>query len=279
MGKPLFMRAMLQIEDNSPPLKESGLTDFSSFMQFEGGELVTLQRGRTVTRIAMDGRAFYLKRNRFNWREFIKSIVHLKWPPRNAVTEYHNIAAVGRLGIPTVAPVAVGEKRLFGLEIESFILTEELYDAEPLESIVQRELSGPISRPKRQWKQSLVRKVAQIARNMHSNGLCHQDFYLGHFFLGREGTLHLIDLQRVLRHNKLRRRYVVKDLGQLNYSADFVGNISRTDRMRFFMHYLDLPSLGPAEKDLARSITAKTDRIAKHTVKLLERRRRRGEIL
>lgn len=275
---PLLVHTMTRIEDQSLFSEKNGFEDFQSFMDFAGGQLVTLQRGRTVTRLELNGRAFYLKRNQFNWREFIKTLLHLRLPPRNAVTEWKNISAIKRIGIPTLKPIAMGEKRLSGLEIASFILTEELYGAEPLEKVIPSKLSGELSDGNRKWKYSILRRVAQIARRMHANGMCHQDFYLGHLFWTPDDTLYLIDLQRVVNRSKLPRRYIVKDLGQLNFSADCVGNISRTDRMRFLLLYLGVKSLGASEKNLARSITAKTDRIARHTVKLLKRRRRRREI-
>ena len=105
----------------------------------------------------------------------------------------------------------------------------------------------------------------------------HQDFYLSHFYLGRDETLYLIALQRVGRRDVVPGRYRIKDLGQLNYSADFTGGVSRTERMRFFLAYLDKKKLEPADKSLARKVLAKTRRIARHDVKLAVRRRRRGE--
>jgi heptose I phosphotransferase len=105
----------------------------------------------------------------------------------------------------------------------------------------------------------------------------HQDFYLSHFYLGRGETLYLIDLQRVGRRAKVPTRFRVKDLGQLNFSADFAGGVSRAERMRFFLAYLGKKRLEAADKNLARKVMAKTRRIARHDVKLAVRRRRRGE--
>jgi hypothetical protein len=48
--------------------------------------------------------------------------------------------------------------------------------------------------------------------------------------------------------------------------------------MRFFHAYLGVMKLGAAEKKLVQRILEKQEKIARHTVKLLERRRRRGEI-
>ena len=273
-----FLQTTLIIEDPSVPLQQNGLGDFSGCMNHPGGDLISLQRGRTVTRIKLENRAFYLKRNRLDWRELVKTLLHLKWPPRNALNEWKNIFSVKRIGIPTVNPVAMGERVLLGLEIGSFIITEELYGAESLEKVIEKTPTDPPPGARHNWKWCMIRKAAQLTRLLHSSGMCHQDFYLGHIFKDQSDILYLIDLQRVLRREKTPRRYRVKDLGQLNFSADCTGNFSRTDRMRFFLEYLELNSLNSVEKKLARSITSKSDRIARHTLKLLSRRRRRGEI-
>lgn len=259
-------------------LQAHGFRTFGDFMDFEGGELVTRKRGRTVVRLQLGERTFYLKRNRFHAGEFWKTLSRFRLPPRSARQEWQSILAVRDAGIPTVPPVAMGEELVFGVEKASFTMTEALYDAEPLEEVFRREFSGELSPSQRREKRALIRQVAEIARRLHSSGMYHQDLYLGHFLRGRSNILYLIDLQRVVRCGKVPRRYLVKDLGQLAYSAEITAGLSRSDQMRFFLAYLGLSRLGTAEKALLRQVLAKCRRIARHTVKLLERRRRRGEI-
>jgi len=273
-----FVSKTLHVENPDALLKSIDLTNFSDFMDFSEGECVSRQRGRTVTYFRLNDRGFYLKRNYFNGREFIKCLLHLRWPPRNALCEWENIQTIRDAGIATVNPVAVGETRVLGIELASFIVIEELYGAKPLEKVIQEESTEDPTGARQRWKRSLIREVARMARRMHTAGMCHQDFYLGHIFLNGAGDLYLIDLQRVRRYRKVPRRYIVKDLGQLNFSADLTGKFSRADRMRFLLCYLGVESLKPQEKRLARSIMAKTERITRHTVKLLRRRRQRGEL-
>lgn len=272
------IRTTLWIENCHSLLEGAGLACFADFMNFSGGERVSLQRGRTVTYFRLADRGFYLKRNYLNGKELIKCLLRLRWPPRNALCEWENIQAIRDAGIATVNPVAVGETTFLGIELASFIVIEELYGARPLEKIIAEQPAEDPTGTRRPWKRSLIREVARLARRMHAAGLCHQDLYLGHLFLDDTGALYLIDLQRVRRYHKVPRHFIVKDLGQLNYSADLTGKFSKTDRLRFFLHYLGEASLGPDEKMLARSIMAKTERIARHTVKLLRRRRQRGEL-
>lgn len=273
-----FTRTTLWIENCHSLLEGAGLVCFADFMNFFDGERVSVQRGRTVTYFRLADRGFYLKRNYFNGKELIKCLLRLRWPPRNALGEWENIRAVREAGILTVNPIAAGETKFLGIELASFIVIEELYGARPLEKVIMEEPAAILKSTRRPWKRLLIREVAGLARRMHAAGLCHQDFYLGHLFLDGAGALYLIDLQRVRRDRKVPRHFIVKDLGQLNYSADLTGKFSKTDRMRFLLPYLGTASLGPEGKRLARAIMAKTERIARHTVKLLTRRRRRGEL-
>ncbi len=269
---------MVVSAETFPLLKEAGLNSFDAFMEFTGGTRICHKRGRSVFRFEIGGRAFYLKRNRLHPVEFWKAVSNLRWPRLGARIEWENILALHRFGIPTVTPVAIGERFGWGVETSSFTLTEEIYDAEPLDVVLRREFSGSLPAGKLREKRQLIRKIAALAATFHDSGMNHQDFYLNHFFQDRDGTLYLLDLQRVGRRRKIPRRCRVKDLAQLMYSTEVYGVGSRTDRMRFFLAYLGLTVLGSGDKDLARCVLAKARRIARHDVKLMARRRRRGEL-
>lgn len=274
----LEQNGLIVVADVAPLLAQAGFVTFDDFMNFSGGTLICRKRGRSVVSFEIGDRTFYLKRNSFHRGEFWKTLSRFRWPPRSARQEWLSILAVRDAGIPTVPPVAMGEQLVCGVEKASFTLTEALYDAEPLDQIIRQKFSGEISLPLRQEKLALIQRVAEITRRLHSSGMYHQDLYLGHFLLGREDKLYLIDLQRVVCGEKVPRRYRVKDLGQLAYSAMDTGCLSRSDHMRFFLTYLNCTHLGTTEKVLLRSVLAKSRRIARHTIKLLARRRRRGEI-
>jgi hypothetical protein len=106
----------------------------------------------------------------------------------------------------------------------------------------------------------------------------HQDFYLGHFFIPAEQPLEgeprlfLVDLQRLERRRAVPRRYVVKDLAQLLYSADQFPQLSRTDKLRFLRFYLGERPLSPRANGLARAVIAKAGRIARHSARVQARR-------
>jgi lipopolysaccharide core heptose(I) kinase len=266
------------VAEFSDILERHGFRCFEDFMSFQEGTRICHKRGRSVFRFELEGRAFYLKRNRLHPVEFWKALSRFRIPALGAFIEWKNILALRDAGIPTVTPVAMGECSRYGIETESFTLTEEIYDAEPLDVVVRRDYSGPLSVGDRRKKWQLIRTLAGLAAKFHGSGMNHQDFYLNHFFLGYDGTLFLLDLQRVGRRSRISCHYRIKDLAQLAYSSLCVGGLSRTDRMRFFLEYLGQSSLHKQDKELAHRVASKVRRIARHDAKLSVRRRKRGEL-
>jgi heptose I phosphotransferase len=258
-----------------PLLERAGLSSFEAFMDFPGGRRVVHKRGRSVFRFESAGRAFYLKRNRLHRRELMKQLSRGKVPPRSARQEWRAIQAVAESGIPTVKPIAFGERTLLGVETASFTVTEELYGARPLDEIIG---ARPWGEEGFHTKRVLVRRLAELARKFHGMGMNHQDFYLNHFFLGEDGTLFLLDLQRVRKHPRTTEYAVVKDLAQLAFSAQRFPSISKSDHLRFLLAYRGETRLGPESRRLVTKVTRKVARIARHDIKLTVRRRARGEM-
>jgi len=259
-------------------LRAAGLVDFRDFIDCSAGQRICHKRGRSVHRVEIAGKGFFLKRNRLHGVEVWKSLCRGIWPDLGSLREWENLLAVEGAGIPVPRGVATGRKRIMGTEIVSFTLTEEIPRADPLDAVVRerfRERRSPAERE--EWR-SLLQKTAGLARKLHLLGMNHRDFYLNHLFLDDRGVLYLLDLQRLQRRERVPERYRVKDLAQLNYSALGCRNISRSDRLRFLLAYLGRDDLDGSGRVLARRIAAKTRRITRHDQKLRERRRRKGEL-
>ena len=110
----------------------------------------------------------------------------------------------------------------------------------------------------------LIRQLALVVRQFHAAGYNHRDLYCCHFFVkepvrGRF-EVRLIDLQRVQRRRLFRRRWIVKDLAQLAYSAP-ADQIKCTHKMAFIRHYLGVRKLTAADKRLIRQVLAKQQRM------------------
>ncbi len=255
-------------------LSSNGLDDFTALMGFEGGRLETEKSGkRSVVNFELTSGGgklgFYLKRHFEKGSKGLKSL--LGWSgAEDARNEWDKMILLSELGFHTMTPVAFGCSDE-GSAPASLTLTEEIRGAVRVEDHIPA-LAGEEGGV--QKKRELIRRLAVLASDFHGRGLNHQDFYLGHFFI-RPGSdeLFIVDLQRVQKREAPVKRWVLKDLSQLAFSASITDNITRTDMFRFALAYFDTERLGAEDKAMVRTIISKVDKIAKHTEKLLARRK------
>jgi lipopolysaccharide core heptose(I) kinase len=271
-----------------PELGRLGLDTFNGVMSTTGGESYRDVPDRLTVRIPLVGldgqvRAVYLKRHqKVDRRQWLAGLLRWRKPRTRANIECRNIALLAHFGIPAMRPVAIGEDERWSIRQRSFLMTEEIAGGVPADDYLKAHFpadrrEGETVRRKRR----LIRDIARLARRFHRSGFHHRDFYLCHVFVreladeGEPWALHLIDLQRVLwpGAGKVGRRWLVKDLSQMNYSAP-PGVVTRSDKLRFLREYLALPTrrkgspLAGGARQLVRSIVAKTRRIARHDARL-----------
>lgn len=249
----------------APVLRAHRLDSFDALMNFTGDEVAkNLLRERVTSRFTLadaEGRmaAFYIKRHTAPpVKEYVKPLLRLTRPILGAKTEFSAMVAFHNAGIPTMVPVAFGERGS-----RSFVVTQAIDGCEKLSDWMDSHLAGGHRDESRVAE--IVDGVAAVARTMHAAGLHHQDFYLTHLLRPKEehGGIHVIDLGRARRLRKLSPRWVVKDLAQLNYSASL---FTEADRKRFLETYFGRP-LRDSDRPLLRRIQRKTERIARHSRK------------
>lgn len=253
-------------DDFAAVLRSAGLLTFDALWDYTGGTIAkNLLKERTTTRVALNHagseHVFFLKRHtRPPLKEYIKPFFRLTWPILGARNEWNAILKFHEARIPTMTPAALGE-----CGGRSLLLTAAIQGCRKLSQVmdgtrrIDAEHDVQAARP-------IVRSIARAARTMHSHGLHHQDFYLGHLMIPEDGPpepLYVIDLGRVRQSRHLSRRWIVKDLAQLNYSAR---HASRSERLRFLEEYLGRP-VTAADRPLLQSIARKTERIASHSKK------------
>jgi hypothetical protein len=95
---------------------------------------------------------------------------------------------------------------------------------------------------------------------MHFAKFAHQDFYLVHLFVKDDLEVWPIDLQRIIFESQFKRRWRVKDLGQLLYSS--LEYTSITDKMYFWKKYTEIAGIEfYKDKSIIKSIMNKAKRI------------------
>ncbi|MDP1930041.1 MAG: lipopolysaccharide core heptose(I) kinase RfaP [Gammaproteobacteria bacterium] len=201
-------------------------------------------KGRRTLQFTHAGRSYFAKIHRgVGWGEIIKNLLTLKMPILGAENEWCAIARLHQLGLATMTAAAYGRRGMNPATRQSFIITEALENTISLEDYCapwqQKQPPLPI-------KLRLIRELATISKTLHSNGVCHRDYYLCHFLLHEQEKftageiaqprLSVIDLHRALIRRKLARRWIIKDVAGLYFSALHVG-LNRHDFLRFVKIY------------------------------------------
>lgn len=203
-------------------------------------------------------RSFYIKRHgRSSLKEYLKPLMRLTWPILGARNEWNAILEFHRAGIATMTPVALGESGS-----NSFLITEAIEDSDKLSEL--RDAWSKSRESHLDERHDLIYRIASITRSMHGAGLHHQDYYLGHLLRSKRDAeqLYVIDLGRVRKQAHLSQRWIVKDLAQLDFSAD----ATPQERLRFFRQYLGRP-FTKSDRKLMNRIQQKKAAIARHSIK------------
>lgn len=249
-------------------LEGSGLASFESMMSTSRGKLLRALPDRENWRIDLahpgaEHRGAYLKKHHVRTAGTILRSKLGSGPGETpGRVEARNVARLTRGGIAAMRLIAFGEKLHSDGLLESFVLTEELFGYVQLDHFLRRRFPPRPPAPRRRDPalRRLIHEVATAAAKFHTLGYNHRDLYCCHFFIQEDSSgdfqVNLIDLQRVQHRRRFRRRWLVKDLAQLAYSAPRQ-HISSTDKLLFMKRYLGVRRLRPADKRFIRRVLAK----------------------
>jgi hypothetical protein len=110
----------------------------------------------------------------------------------------------------------------------------------------------------------LIRELATLARRFHAAGYRHRNLNCGQFLVQEPQPGHfdlrMIDFEPVEFRRRFRRRWLVKDLAQLAWSA-VLERVTCTQRLAFMRYYLGVDKLRSQDKRLIREILAKQQTI------------------
>jgi len=152
-------------------------------------------------------------------------------------------------------------------------MTEEIEGSVSLEEYVAERFRPPLDRETMDEKRRIICELALITRKMHKASLSHKDYYLGHIFIRPDDlSFFVLDLQRVDTCLRWGDRWAVKDIAALDFSA-LTEFVSSADRMRFFKVYWGTDKLDGEANKFIRRVLRKREKIARHTEKLLARRK------
>jgi hypothetical protein len=247
-------------------LGANGLIDFHEVMTVSDGRCEKALPDREVWHFRLEDvstapRGIYLKRHHLRtWDSRLRAIFGLPPARTPGLVEAANVGQLASQGIAVMRLIAYGEKlHADGLE-ESFVITEALEDYAELPDYLRRHFAGKPTRHSERKLRGLIRDLAGIVRRFHRAGYNHRDLYCRHFFVhdqpGGPREIRLIDLQRVQRRRWRRRRWIVKDLAQLAWSAPRAC-IHCKHKIAFLHEYFGVKKFRPEHKRWIRSIVLK----------------------
>jgi heptosyltransferase-2 len=184
----------------------------------------------------------------------------------SGIIEFETAQQLQENGINTPRMVAYGTEWARFFEKRSFLITEKIPDAEALERKLPGYFNGQNTAQNLKQQRMFITRLAGFIKKFHETNFRHRDLYFSHIFYSDKGDFYLIDLARAFRPIILARRYQVKDLAQIYYSAPGK-NFSRTDKLRFYLNYTGRQKLTGKDKIFTRKVLKKVKQMAQHDKK------------
>jgi tRNA A-37 threonylcarbamoyl transferase component Bud32 len=221
------------------------------------GAAHVVKRGehRSVYHVELSNRAFYVKH--YHSPGTLGALRHL-FRPSAARREWIKAVEIGRRGVPTITPVALGEQFRAGLVHDSFLVTAALSGTVTLDNYVAQALPQLGGRDQVRRRRELIAAVAKLCATAHRAGVDHNDFHSGNILVqcGSDGalgldqaalSLYLIDVPGVRLGGPL--NWEQSRVSLIALHAAWRGQLTAGQRRRFVRIYLaaraDL-QIGPA---------------------------------
>lgn len=203
------------------------------------GEHLTRDPLSEVIRIERDGVRYYVKRY---WGAG-KGLRRYLGRPR-VKAEWQNLRHFAKWGVPTATIVAYGLERNGGAFARGALITRELESTEDLALLAKR---GDARLRDRRWVEGVSRQLAQSTRILHDHHFTHNDLKWRNLLVNNRGELFFIDCPSgAFWWGRLLQRRIVKDLACLDKVAKY--QLSRTQRLRFYLQYSGQGQLAPVDK-------------------------------
>jgi len=183
-----------------------------------------------------------------------------------ALLEFSAARRLTAFGINTPKTICYGERWAGLFEKRSFSITEKIPDAESLERKLPDYFTGKVTSEHLKLRRYFIARLADFIKTFHETNYRHRDLYFAHIFYSDDGRFYLIDLARAFEPIILSRRFQVKDIAQIHYSAPG-RNFSKTDRLRFYLRYVGRGKLTSEDKMFIRKVVSKARRMARHDIK------------
>lgn len=164
----------------------------------------------------------------------LRSLVQIS-PAKKTWVTIHNLIM---RGIPTLVPVAFGERKRRGILRDCFLAFEKIPEATS-GAIFLKELSEtPLIVQNTSLKKRFTFHLAQLIRRMHQTGICHRTLKssdIGVTFDHEKVLLHVVDVDGIMIKKKVEINEVAKDLSAI--SVAFLRVLEQRGQNFFFKIY------------------------------------------
>ncbi len=214
-----------------------------------------LEDGRHVEAVCKRGRSRYLGKR-------LLSVFRISRPMRT----WRRAQTLLHRHIATARPLAVVERRRFGLLLDSLIFTEYLHAAVDLESLLTTHMRGVDNAQAHRIKSQVSAALAGFLLRLQSAGLYHRDLKALNLIVqwnrdsGEPPQICLVDLDGI-KHTWLSRgRGWKRMLVRINISVDGFRRVTRGDRLRLLKQLLARSGLQSPWKEVWRELAAMSER-------------------
>lgn len=202
------------------------------------GKQITRDPISEVIRIERDGVGFYVKRYRRakGWRAYL--------PRPRIKSEWQNLQHFTDWGIPTAQIIARGMERKAGAFVRGAMVTREIPGTDDLAHLAYHK---DTRLQDRSWVNEVSRQIADFTRTLHQHGFVHNDLKWRNILVDQQRRAYLIDCPTGgFWWGPFLQYRIVKDLACLDKVGKY--QLSRSQRLRFYLHYVQRQQLTPADK-------------------------------
>lgn len=260
-------------------LSDVKLDSVEAVLRCRGDHLAAWSRTSDTIRYAIKeaDTTVFIKRYHYpRWRQRFRGMLRGTFlKPSRARSEFRALAAMRRLGINAVRPIAFGERRVLHFVRSCFLITESVPDAMSLVAFIQAFGERSASPHARRARIEILTSLARQVRHMHEMGFVHRDLFWRNVLIrpipSDRFEFYFLDASvgKRIRIAHRRQDSIVHDIAALGVLApDFC---SKSDQLRFLLEYLDTKSLGPEDRNWLRRVQTRSSSFRDSELLRLER--------
>ncbi|MES2500130.1 MAG: lipopolysaccharide kinase InaA family protein [Pseudomonadota bacterium] len=213
------------------------------------GQQITQDRVSDVIKIEHNQIYYYVKR-------YIcagKGLRYFIGKPR-VQNEWENLIWFAKWGIPTANLIGFGFEKKWGLVHRGAIITQEIPDTQDLAQMATQDCL-----PDNASIQLICAQLAKYTRTLHAHQFIHNDLKWRNILIDKLNQVYLIDCPLGdFWHGPFLSYRIVKDLKNLDILAKKY--LTRAQRMRFFLNYVNSPHLTEESKSLLMRVLRRRSR-------------------